>query len=189
MWQLGELAGVAIVGRCRKRAAALLQVSCVSVVQVSCNKVGEMRYGLHGTSNDRARSRMPRAAPRKRAAPPLGRSPSTVPVPSSRLRLTYPCKLLRLSTLPITMHNVRHMEWGFYSVEPAKGGEGGPTWIYDGDDDASPPSDFFSPTGPLRACPSRSPCSTLFAAACVHVVPLGAIDVFLWGDVSSGQPG
>jgi hypothetical protein len=85
---------------------------------------------------------------------------------------------------------------GFHRVKaanlqskPATGGEGVATWIYDGDDDASPPSDFFSPTAPLRACPSRSPCSTLFAAACAHVVPLGAIDAFLWGDASSGRPG
>ena len=29
------------------------------------------------------------------------------------LRLSRPCKLLRLSRLAITMHNVRHMEWVF----------------------------------------------------------------------------
>jgi hypothetical protein len=43
---------------------------------------------------------------------------------SGRPRLTCPCKLLRLSGLAITMHNVRHIEWGFYSVKPATGGEG-----------------------------------------------------------------
>lgn len=73
--------------------------------------------------------------------------------------------------------------------KPAIGGAGVATAPGGGDDDALDPSDFFSPTGPLRACPSRSPCSTLFTAACAHIVPLGAIDAFLWGDVSSGRPG
>ena len=81
---------------------------------------------------------------------------------SHPLGLDGPCKLLRPSALPITMHNVRHMEWGFYSVKPAIGGGGGSTWIYDGDGDASAPSDFFSPTGP----PSRLPytCSLAYRA-------------------------
>ena len=68
-------------------------------------------------------------------------------------------------------------------------GGGGSTWIYDGDDDALPPSDFFAPTGPLRACPTLVAWPTVRMAACVHVVPLGAIDAFLWGGASCGTPG
>ena len=93
-------------------------------MQVSCNKVGEMRYRPHATSNDRA------------PAPRLLRPPSTSHRPaksdptehqsgaSGTLRLSRPCKLLRFSRLAITMHNVRHMEWGFYSEKPATGAEG-----------------------------------------------------------------
>ena len=40
--QLGGCTMGATVVRCRVKAAALLQVSCVSLVQVSCNKVGEI---------------------------------------------------------------------------------------------------------------------------------------------------
>lgn len=57
-------------------------------------------------------------------------------------------------------NSLQHTSYGvgFYRVKaanlqrkPATGGAGVATWIYDGDDDALPPSDFFSPTGP----PSR----------------------------------
>ena len=51
---------------------------------------------------------------------------------------------------------------GFSRVKPANlqsktgyRGGGGSTCYYDGDDDALPPSDFFAPTGPLRA-PARA---------------------------------
>jgi hypothetical protein len=91
-----------------------------------------------------------------------------------RPRLGHPCKLLWLNRLAITMHNVSHMEWGFYSEKPATGGGGGSTAPGDGDGDALAPSDFFSPTGPLRTCPTLVAWPTVRVAACVHTVPLGA---------------
>jgi hypothetical protein len=82
-------------------------------MQVSCNKVGEMRYVLWIVYNHRAPALTPRVT---RCASPrhvkrdLAEHHFSHP---DSARLTYPCKLLRRSTLPITMHNVRHMEWVF----------------------------------------------------------------------------
>ena len=45
-----------------------------------------------------------------------------------------------------------------YRVKLATRGGGGSTAPGDDDDDALAPSDFFAPTGPLRACASPSPC-------------------------------
>lgn len=46
---------------------------------------------------------------------------------------------------------------GILLCKTRDGGEGVATWIYDGDDNALPPSDFFSPTGPpfALACTRR----------------------------------
>ncbi len=54
---------------------------------------------------------------------------------------------------------------GFHSVKPAPGGGGGRAWLTGDDSDAYPPSDFFSPTGPLRARLAHpSPC---YATPCL----------------------
>ena len=100
-------------------------------------------------------------------------------------RLNDPCKLLRMSMLPITQYNGCHMEWVFLQsrsvnsqCETRHRGGGGSTCYYDGDGDALAPSDFFAPTGPLLSCPTPVAWPSLRMAACVHTVPLGAIDKF-----------
>jgi hypothetical protein len=68
---------------------------------------------------------------------------------SGTSRLTHPCKRLRLSRLPITMHNVRHMEWGFYRVKPAIGAEGVRPVITTETATHKPPQIFFCQLAPF----------------------------------------
>jgi hypothetical protein len=78
------------------------------------------------------------------------------PGASGTSRLSRPCKLLRLSRLPITMHNVRHMEWRFYSEKPATGGEGVRPGITTATTTHTPPQTFFCQLAPFAlACIRR----------------------------------
>ncbi len=184
--QLGECADGVTAVRCVRAvrsAAELVRVRSKCVTPPT----------LQATT---ARPRPRLAAPAQR---PIGTPNATSPCVNSVIAPTWFGRPLQAVAVEHVGNNsLQHTSYGMgfprvkaanLQRKPAIGGGGGSTWIYDGDDDALPPSDFFSPTGPLRACPSRSPCSTLFTAACAHVVPLGAIDTFLWGDVSSGRPG
>jgi hypothetical protein len=64
-------------------------------------------------------------------------------------RLSHPCKRLRLSGLPITQYNTRHMEWGFYSVKPAIGAEGVRPGYTTATATHSPPQIFFRQLAPF----------------------------------------
>ena len=66
-----------------------------------------------------------------------------------------PCKLLRMSTLAITMHNVRHMEWRFYSEKPATGGEGGRPVITTATATHTPPQIFLRQLAPFALAHHR----------------------------------
>jgi hypothetical protein len=72
-----------------------------------------------------------------------------------RPRLSHPCKLLRLSRLAITMHNVRHMEWRFYRVKPATGGEGVRPGYTTATATHSPPQIFFRQLAPFAVDATR----------------------------------
>jgi hypothetical protein len=184
------------LGGCTIGATVGPDAQCVRCVRGgNSSYTKEMRYGSPVTLNHRAPAPAPRPA---RSGVPSARHkrPRRASFrPAVTTGLAYPCKRLRLSRLAITVYNTRHMEWVLQSKpanlqrETGHRGGGGSTCYYDGDDDALPPSDFFSPTGPLRACPTPVACPTVRMAACVHVVPLGAIDVFLWGGASCGTPG
>jgi hypothetical protein len=118
-------------------------------MQVSCNKVGEMRYGPHATSKHRA--------PASRLLRPLStshRHAKSDPAEHQTgafgtLRLTRPCKLLRLSRLDITQYNTGHMEWGFYSEKPATGAEGVRWRPATATATHSPPQIFFRQLAPF----------------------------------------
>ena len=84
---------------------------------------------------------------------------------------------------------------GIYSVgmhfdapKPEAGGEGvesalaTTTWTH------STPQIFLRQLARMRACPTPVACPSLRMAACVHVVPLGAIDEFC-GDLVERVPG
>ena len=73
-------------------------------------------------------------------------------------RFTHHCKRLQMSRLPITKYNTRHMEWGFYSVKPATGGEGVRPGYTTATTTHNPPQIFLRQLAPFRACTSPSPC-------------------------------
>jgi hypothetical protein len=115
----------------------------------------KMRYDLHGTSNDRAPAPAPRAA---RCAACSARQTWLAEHQSGASgtsRLGRPCKLLRLSRLPITMHNVRHMEWRFYSEKPATGGEGVRPVITTATTTHQPPQIFLRQLAPFALAHHR----------------------------------
>jgi hypothetical protein len=142
-------------GTARAKAAALLQVSCVSVVQVSCNKVKKMRYAPSVTRKHRAPAPAP-GTPAHRPSIALLTFPDARFDDPDTLRLADPCKPLSSSTLPITEYYVRHMERGFYSVKPAIGGAGGRPVITTATATHSPPQTFFRQLAPFAlACTRR----------------------------------
>ena len=207
------------------------------LVQVSCNSVGEMRYGPADTRDDRARHRLPRSScpaaplrssfgtsidarrpsngpPRQR---PFGRPLQAVAVEhvghNSLQRISYGMGFLQSRSVN-SQCETRH-----------RGGRGFDLLLRRRRRRISPLR-FFCANWPLRACASPSPCyihlrlarhfpavrsgwpsplhrrkcsglsscptpvawPSLRMAACVHVVPLGAIDEFC-GDLVERVPG
>jgi len=112
-----------------------------------------MRYGPHATSNDRApASRLLR--PSSTFHRPAKSDPTEHQSGASvTARLSRPCKLLRLNGLAITMHNVGHIEWRFYSVKPATGGEGVRPGYTTATATHSPPQIFFRQLAPSQLTP------------------------------------
>lgn len=111
--------------------------------------------GLY-TITARPRSRF--AAPAQR---PIGASNATSPSTNSVAAPTWferPLQAVAPQCLANNRIQDRLYGMGILLCKTGDRGGGGSTWIYDGDDDALPPSDFFSPTGPLRACVYPSPC-------------------------------
>ena len=92
--------------------------ACEAVGEYPSDAVGYwIRYSPHDTRDDRARHRQPRSSCRQpRSAPLVDRQSTLTELRSggpNSLRLTYPCKRLMRSVLPITQYNSRNIEWGF----------------------------------------------------------------------------
>ena len=84
---------------------------------------------------------------------------------------------------------------GFYSVgmhfdapKPETGGEGVRRIVLVETSTHKTPQIFLRQLARMRACPTPVACPTVRVAACVHVVPLGAIDEFC-GDLVERVPG
>jgi hypothetical protein len=93
-------------------------------------------------------------------------------------RLSRPCKLLRLSGLAITMHNVRHMEWGFYSEKPAIGAGGMRPGYTTATATHKPPQTFFRQLAPFAVDATRRHATFPYVRqdipACVSLLHRGA---------------
>jgi hypothetical protein len=105
-------------------------------MQVSCNKVVEMRYGPHVTSNDRARAHDPPSSPVN-----VPSAPSNVARRAPKRRIRHPTFDLPLQAA--AAERVGHNDaqctsygMGFLLCKTGMRGGGGSTWIYDGDGDA-----------------------------------------------------
>lgn len=112
-------------GACERESASDMCAVCAAEL-VRVRSIGEylsaavgyeMRYGPRDTRHDRARTRAPLRAPAYFAAQPV-RHVKSEPTEHQTdhpdtIRLTYPCKRLRLSSLAITVYNTYHMEWDF----------------------------------------------------------------------------
>ena len=174
MCQLGECTSGVTVGRCVRACGERER----ELVQVSCNSVREMRYGLHVTSNDRARLRPPFAAPAER--PPC--------VPSARQmrasRATFQRSQQAAFDLPLQAADHEHVAnnslqrisygMGFYSVgmhfdvrKPVTGGEGVRPVITTATTTHSTPQIFYLQLARMRTCPTPVAWPTVASATVV----------------------
>lgn len=109
-----------------------------------------MRYGPRVTSNDRAPASRPPSSPAAQPVRPVkGDLTEHQTGASDTIRLSHPCKLLRLSGLSITQYNTGYMEWGFYSVKPATGAEGVRPGYTTATATHKPPQIFFRQLAPF----------------------------------------
>jgi hypothetical protein len=143
-------------------------------MQVSCNRVREIvrvRSKCVTAPTSQATTAHPRPPARPARAPALRRrlcGPQTARLWCFR-PASFDPPLQAVAAEWVGYNAILCTSYGvsFYRVKPTKGGEGDPAWIYDGDDDPSPPSDFFSPTGPPLRTGSRTCRHAMLHLACV----------------------
>ena len=121
-------------------------------------------------------------------------SPSTISLVSPTW---FDLPLQAVAVEHVTNNTIQRISYGmgFYSVgmhfdvqKPDIGGEGVRPVITTATTTHSTPQIFFCQLARMRACPTPVACPTVRVAACVHVVPLGAIDEFC-GDLVERVPG
>lgn len=152
---------------------ACVCVRCVRAARDS-SYTKEMRYGSPVTLNDRAPAPAPRAA-RCAARSARHKRPRRAPFqPSLHLPFDLPLQAVADEHVGNNTIQDRLYGMGFLQSKPANlqcktsdRGGGGSTWIYDGDDDALAPSDFFAPTGPPSRTGSRTRRHAMLHLACV----------------------
>jgi hypothetical protein len=194
------------VGRCVRAAG----VWAKAAGEYPSAAVGyEMRYGPWIVYNHRVRVCERSATPRSaRRAPLVARQSALVEHHSGwsdTTGLDDPCKRLICSTLAITQYKRSHIEWGFTLLEciltrqnRRQGGRGSsrswrrrrgrirPLRFFCANWPACALALHLQLALPLRVLPLCRSCGSM--AACVHVVPLGAIDEFC-GDLVERVPG